>query len=162
MGSNLPNLMAEIQYSGVGIVTLAEHAGVSQEIMQNILNGEDSLALDEAMRLAALFQGYSIPDDIFDLDYLFFQQLLMVDVRQMEAMDEIEQSLWRLEIEASKANTKSRYARDIKRLLQTAQNIQAQAVVPYARYRHFGHEVLLIRACLLNKERVRRTKLSEA
>ena len=161
MDISLPNFMAEIQYSGISVVTLAEHAGVSQDIMQNIIHGEDSLALDEALRLAALFQGYSVPNDRFDFDYLFSQQLLMVDVRQMEAMEEIEHSLWRLEIEASKADTKPWYDRDIKRLLQTAQDIQAQPVVPYAMYRHFGHEVLSIRDCLLNKERIRDKKLSE-
>ena len=79
MDISLPNFMAEIQYSGISVVTLAEHAGVSQDIMQNIIHGEESLALDEALRLAALFQGYSVPNDRFDFDYLFSQQLLMVD-----------------------------------------------------------------------------------
>ena len=161
MSSNLPNLMAEIQYSGISVVTLAEHAGVSKEVMLEVLNGEDSLALDEFMRLADLLREYSIPGDVYDLKYLFNRELLMVDVRHMESMEEISSSLMGLANALTNPSVRNDYAWDIRRLQKTAKDIQEQPIMPYAKYRHFGHEALSIESCLLNRECIRTKKLTE-
>ena len=50
--------------------TLANHTHVSEEIMRDILSGEDALNLQEGLRLFEFFHFYSIPNDIYSFDYL--------------------------------------------------------------------------------------------
>lgn len=160
MIGNYPNLIAEIQYSGVSRCTLADHAGVSEAIMQNVLDGDDALTLDEIIRVAALFKGYTIPNDWFSFEYLLSEELLVIDVRKMELMGEVKSLLEKLE-DISEVYMKPWHMRDIARLSRIAKEIDARMIIPYAQYRHFCRDVLLLAACISKKERVRIRRLED-
>lgn len=160
MISDYPNLIAEIQYSGVSRCTLAEHAGVSEAIMQDALDGDDTLTLDEMIRVTALFKGYTIPNDWFSFEYILSEELLVIDVRKMELMGEAKSLLEKLE-DISEVYVKPWHMRDIARLSRIAKEIDARMIIPYAQYRHFCHDVLLLDACIGEHERIRSKKLED-
>jgi len=155
-----PNLEQEINCSGVSLHTLAEQALVSQEIMRDILSGEDTLSMREGVRLFEFFKFYSIPDDIYSFDYLFSRQIKNITAEQYKSLlDTIEQYLPKFREMPIKDSRKW----DLQRIEEMAAEAKksGRCFTYYAQYRHLLFEIYLMDGLLREDNAVRRCTRNE-
>lgn len=68
-----PNLIEMVKYHPYHISTLADHAGVTTGLMEEVVRGNEELSLEEALGIARL---YNVPSGI-----LFLPKLIQMDKR---------------------------------------------------------------------------------
>lgn len=81
MNCKYPNLVELAEYHPYPVWTCANHAGVTVEIYEQVLNDGEELTADEAINLAEL---YEIP-----VDTLFSSELVMLDPEEKDIVESL-------------------------------------------------------------------------
>lgn len=71
-----PNLIEMVKYHPYHISTLADHAGVTTELMEEVVRGNEELSLEEALGIARLYN--------VQLEVLFLSKLIRMDKENKE------------------------------------------------------------------------------
>ena len=59
MSTLYPNILAEYRASGFSLFTLAQHANVTEELMEAVLEKNEKLGINELQGLCGLFNNFS-------------------------------------------------------------------------------------------------------
>ena len=159
-GCPFPNLEQEIKCSGVSLHTLANHAHVSEDIMRDILSGEDTLNLQEGLRLLEFFNFYSIPNDIYSFDYLFSKQIKNITTEQYEGLLAIAEYYLPRFHEMPVTESQQRDLREIEDMVAMAKK-SGRWFTYYAQYRHLLFNIYLLDSVLKEDNAARRCTRNE-
>ena len=154
-GCPFPNLEQEIKCSSVSLHTLANHTHVSEEIMRDILSGEDALNLQEGLRLFEFFHFYSIPNDIYSFDYLFSKQIKNITAEQYESLLAVAEYCLPRFHEMPIKESRQRAVQKIEEPVATVRK-SGRWFTYYAQYRHLLFDIYLLDSVLKEDHMVRR------
>lgn len=139
-----PNLTAEYEASGYHISTLANHANVTQELMYEILYGDEEVSYQESRTLYGLlshFGGF----EHYSMEYLFAPALSTVDpttnrgkVKTMDLKNRLRFAYSQIGIvQREGLDVPSRWQTgEIDKAYQILQRMEAGQLVTYAEYRN--------------------------
>ncbi|HIZ82819.1 MAG TPA: hypothetical protein H9668_00145 [Firmicutes bacterium] len=133
-----PNLLAEYQATGYTLGTLCDHANVTQELMQAILDGEEEPMLDEMRRLYALFSDFDGFSG-YSFDYFCSPVLAVVRPYTNKGIARAHKLYTSLEQAVDAANKWGASRFDLERLRRAVDvfcKLRDGHMVTYAQYRH--------------------------
>lgn len=134
-----PNLVAERRYCQCNIPAWADHANVTIDVMEDVLNGTDDLTYEEALGLTRLLMQYGPAIDEFSfMAYLFANKMTNVKLTE-----ELFNQLWDLKlvcettIQYSKKPVDFWYTNRLNHICYWFDELRDNQVVPYALVRNY-------------------------